>query len=435
MSFSLRLSLTAICFLLAARAMVAAPAERSISTSRQFIAYGADVRLRGAICDLAERTKENLLLLIDRRDEWTTPIVLNIQYPQANLPELPRANLNFSQTGFGLKLQLDLTIGADVNRTEIQRELLRAILIEMMYRRSPGIAAGTTYVSPPDWLLEGTRTRESDFDPAALVEVLKTPVAARKILPLAEFLRPRTLSGLDAPAHSLYRAYSYALLDLLLHLPDGRRRLGHFIDDLPSASNNPMADLQTHFPDLIDASGSAEKMWAKHIAQLSIGQPFQLLAAAETGLLLDKLLHLKIRAAGSEKNYQLDEFAQFIRAPSARLALIGLNRDLLTFATRANPIYRPVISEYGQIAELLLRKKTRRLRERLAQLKTLRESIAHRMREIDDYMNWFEVTNSRAPSGAFADYFKAAESAAQPAQRRRDPISVYLDTLETQFQN
>jgi hypothetical protein len=50
-------------------------------------------------------------------------------------------------------------------------------------------------------------------------------------------------------------------------------------------------------------------------------------------------------------------------------------------------------------------------------------------------MNWFEATKSLGPSGAFADYMKAAELAAQPEQRRRDPISLYLDVLETQFQN
>jgi hypothetical protein len=49
------------------------------------------------------------LELIDQRDEWTTPIIVNAQYPQANLPEKPR-RLNFAQTGFGLKFQLDLTI-------------------------------------------------------------------------------------------------------------------------------------------------------------------------------------------------------------------------------------------------------------------------------------------------------------------------------------
>jgi len=434
MIFPFRCGLAAIGCVLLGTAAVAAPVERSISTSRQFIAFGADVRLRGAVCDLAERTKRDVLLLLDRRDEWATPILLHLQYPQANLPEMPRAACNLSQTGSGLKIQLDLTIGLDVRRVEIQHELLRAILLEMIYRRSPNLAAGSAYISPPEWLLEGIRTRESDFDATTLLALLQTPVATRNILPLDPFLRQRP-ELLDAPTRSLYSAYSHALLDLLLRLPDGRRALGRFIDDLPTATNDPLADLQRHFPELADADGEAGKNWTRFISQLSIGQPFQLLAAAETNRRLEALLQLKIRAAGSEKIYRLDEFPQFLRDPSARAGLAEVRRELLALNTRANPIYRPIIDEYGQITEMLLRGRTRRLRERLAQLGKLRENIAGRMREIDDYMNWFEATKSRVPSGAFTDYFKAADSAAQPAQRRHDPISVYLDTLEAQFQN
>jgi hypothetical protein len=57
------------------------------------------------------------------------------------------------------------------------------------------------------------------------------------------------------------------------------------------------------------------------------------------------------------------------------------------------------------------------------------------MRGIDDYLNWFEATRLSGPSGAFADYMKAAESASRPPPGKRDPISVYLDALETQFRN
>ena len=71
-----------------------------------------------------------------------TPIVINAQYPQANLPELPRLALNFSQTGFGLKLQLDLTIDAEISRPEVRRELLRALVLEMIYRGESNIPAG-----------------------------------------------------------------------------------------------------------------------------------------------------------------------------------------------------------------------------------------------------------------------------------------------------
>jgi len=38
--------------------------ERSISPSRQFVIYGGDAKLRGAVSGLAEETKSNLLALL-----------------------------------------------------------------------------------------------------------------------------------------------------------------------------------------------------------------------------------------------------------------------------------------------------------------------------------------------------------------------------------
>jgi hypothetical protein len=430
-----RAGLTVLCCLIAFEpAIVFAGPERSVSTSRQFVVYGSDLRLRGAICDLAERTKRDLLQLIDQRDEWTTPVVINVQYPQANLPEAPRAALNFSQTGFGLKLQLDLTIASDVTHPQVRRELLRAIFLEIMYRAQPNVPAGTTYVSPPDWLLDGVPAPQSDSGSSGLLDVLVAPVSAKKILPLAEFLRQR-LDLLDAPGRSLSRAYSVALVELLLHGPEGRHRLARFITDLPAASNDPMADLRSHFPELFDADGSAEKAWTSCITRLATGPAYQLFGAEETERALDELLHLKVTAVGSEKRYQLDEFANFIRNASAKPALVALSRQLSVLSSRANPIYRPIILEYAEITTLLARGKTKRIGERLASVRLSRKSVATRMQKIDDYMNWFEATKSHGPSGAFDDYMRAAELAAQREQTRRDPISLYLDALETQFQN
>jgi hypothetical protein len=432
---SCRVGLIVLCYLVAFdSAIVAAEPGRSVSISRQFVVYGPELRLRGTICDLAEQTKRDLLELIDQRDEWTTPIVINVQYPQANLPEAPRAALNFSQTGFGLKLQLDLIVAAGVTQAQLRREILRAILLERMYRGHPDVPVGTTYVPPPDWLLDGVPAHQSDSGSSRAVDILGAPVSAKKILSLADFLRQRP-DLLDAPGRSLYRAYSIALVEFLLRGPEGRRRLARFITDLPSASNDPMADLRSHFPDLFNADGSAEEAWTAFVAQLAATPGFQSLGAEETERALDELLLLRITNAGSEKRYSLDEFANFIRIASAKPALVALSRELSVLSVRANPIYQPIVLEYAEIATLLARGKTKRIAERLAGVKLARRSVAIQRQRIDDYMNWFEATKSRRPSGAFDDYMRAAELATQREQTRRDPITLYLDALETQFQN
>jgi hypothetical protein len=431
---SCRVALIALGCLIVFDSARAAEPERSVSTSRQFVVYGPELRLRGAICDVAEQTKRDLLQLIDQRDEWTTPIVINVQFPQANLPETPRAVLNFSQTGFGLKLQLDLLVAVGVTHPQVRREILRAILLERMYRGHPDVPAGTTYVPPPDWLLDGVPARQSDSGSSGAVDILAAPVSAKKILSLADFLRQRP-DLLDAPGRSLYRAYSIALVEFLLHGPEGRRRLARFITDLPSASNDLIADLRSHFPELFDANGSAEKAWTAFVAERAATSGFQLFGAQETERALDELLLLGITNAGSEKRYSLDEFANFIRIASAKPALVALSRELSILSARANPIYQPIILEYAEIATLLARGKTKRIAERLADVKSARRRVAIQRQKIDDYLNWFEATKSRGPSGAFDDYLRAAELATQREQTRRDPISLYLDALETQFQN
>ena len=416
-----------------AAASSAAPVEQSISTSRQFIVYGTELAMRGAICDFAERTKRELLALLDQRDSWTTAIVINAQYLQANLPELPWLRVEVGQTGFGLKLQLDLVVNPEVSRPEFRRELLHALLLEMMYRGRQNIPAGATYTPPPDWLLDGIPDEQSDLFRDRVSNFLALPVETRNILPLEKFLAQRP-ELLDAAGRTIYRAYSFALVDLLSRAPGGPRRLTQFVADLPLSSNDPMAELRYHFPELFEA-GAAEKTWEKQIVRLASGQPYQLLGSAETERLLAEKLRLKFSERGVEKRYELEEFAIFLKARSAKNVLSSLAQDLSALATRANPVYAPVIAEYAEIAVHLLRGKTTGSARRLERLRKAREAVTAQMRQIDDYLNWFEATGLGRPSGEFADYMRAAERATRREPTRRDPISLYLDVLEAQFEN
>src|SRR5262245_16267598 len=125
--------------------------EHSTSPSRQFVIYGADAKVRGAISGLAEQTKTNLLKLMRQRDDWKTPVVVNLQPQQTNAPEIPPADLRFSQTGFGIKLQLDLTISRNLDVSLVERELLRAILLEMIYRKQTQYLSVVVFVEPMAW--------------------------------------------------------------------------------------------------------------------------------------------------------------------------------------------------------------------------------------------------------------------------------------------
>src|SRR6266496_2973751 len=292
--------------------------EHSVSPSREFVIYGADATLRGAISELAEQTKTNLLALLRQRDGWKTAIVINLQSQQANLPEIPAANLRVSQTGFGVKLQLDLTVGQNFDGSLVERQLLRAILFEMIYRDQGDLAPGAALVEPPDWLVEGVLALTPGREREALVEALST---ADKGKSLEEFLGQR-FDLLDSAGRMLYRAYSVALVQLLLDEGGGRTRLGRFISNLSSASNDPAADLKARFPQLRE---ELEKKWRSAVARLSEHQTYQSLTFGESERCLDELLQIKIsdgtRNRGRPKTANLSELARRKLSPEEKAAV------------------------------------------------------------------------------------------------------------------
>ncbi len=400
----------------------------STSTSRQFIVYGAEVRVRGAMCDLAERTKANLLRLLGLRDHWKTPLVINLDYPQANLPELPASRFDFSQIGSGLKLQLNLLITSDLDGQEVQRDLLRAILIEMMYRERTNVAVGSRYAVPPDWLLDGVLQLAPGHDLVEAAQLLETMVEANRIAPVDEIVKEKR-ELLEPASRKMHDAYALALVQLLLESPNGKRKLLEYIQDLPDAPNDSVADLRAHFPNTLGRSSS--KWWTLSVARLSATDRFAVLSAAETAKRLNQLSQLSIRGPdGKMHEYDFSGFEKYRKLRGSRGVLRQRSQEFLLLAARAHPTYRPIVQECFEVAALLIRGKTKKLNQRMMRVTSSRALIESESRDMDDYLNWFEATQLKTMSGAFSEILKAASEEEVAPPRRRDPISVYLDSIE-----
>jgi hypothetical protein len=403
--------------------------EHSVSPSRQFVIYGTDAQLRGAVSDLAERTKADFLALLRQRDNWAVPIVVNLQPQQANLPEIPPADLRFSQTGFGLKLQVDLIISKKLDASVMQRELLRATLLEMIYRKQSRIAAGSAFVEPPDWLVDGVLALAPGSDRGQLIEALST---AAKTEPLETFLRQHP-AFLDSTGRTLYRAHAFALVQMLIDGKNGPARLAQYIGHLSNVFSEPLTDLKTQFPFL---EGDAEGTWQLTLNRLRKLNTYQLFTFSESERRLDELSRVKISEANEPiRPFGLDELARHKISASEKMALSQLNRELLVFVAQANPVLRPIAREYQEIVALLARGKRKRIAKRLLRLEVTRKQLAARMSDIDDYMNWFEATQMKSRSGNFTDYLKAVNHSQLSAPKRHDPLSVYVDALEDQFED
>ena len=395
--------------------------ERSLSPSGQFVIYGGDVAWRGAIATLAEQTKANLLALLQRRDQWTIPAVINLQPRVANLPEIPNSALRVSQTGAGLKLQLDLTISREMNPSSVEREIMRVILLEMIYRKETSIASGESYVPPPDWLVDGLLAAAPNHDRASVTNTL---IASNEIMPLETFLNQR-LDTLDLVGRSFYRAYSFGIVQLLAENPS---RVGSYIDNLAFSSNDPMADLRKSFPEL--ASSDFEKIWKSKIAGIQDSAQRNILNFSQSDERLGELLQTKFSAAGGRGALSLEDVGRNKLNFDQRAFLKKFSQELMLFATVANPALRPIVQEYQQLAEELALGRNHGVASRLASLKALRTKLSARMSEVDDYMNWFEATQLKTSSGMFDN---AKTGTAIPRLKRRDNFSVYLDAMESQF--
>ncbi len=403
---------------------------RSTSTSRQFLVYGADVAVRGAMCDTAEQTKANLLRQLDLRDNWKTPLIINLDYPQANFPEASAAHVGLSQLGYALKLQLNLLVTGEMRGDEVQRQLLRVILIELMYRDRGDIAPGTPYVAPPDWLVDGLIELQPGRDSDENAKLLQTMVTAQKITPLDDLVRQRR-EQLDAPSRQLHDAYSMALLQLLLDAPGGQQKVAQFIADLPDAPNDSLANLEVHFPERLGRSPG--KWWVLSVAHLSASDRHEILSAAETSSRLDRLLRFSIPAPdGTGKEYSLGDYETFRKLPAHCAILRKVSQELLLLGALAHPSYRPIVKEVYELSDLVARGKLGKIRARLERVASYRQVIERQENEIDDYLNWYEATQAKTMSGAFSQLLEAAKVADEAQPRRRDPISVYLDSIEVE---
>ena len=400
--------------------------ERSVSPSGQFVIYGADAPYRGAISALAERIKANLLSALKRRDAWKIAIVVNLQPRAVNLPEIPPAALRFSQTETGVKLQFDLTVSQTISPAAIEREVARVILVEMMYRNQTGIAPGDVYVDPPTWLVDGLLASAPNRDRPSVASALSMPAHTDT---LGEFLN-QPAETLDSSARQLYLAYSLVLVQLLIDSPNGRSRLGRYVDNLAFATNNPVAGLRASFPEVRDF----ESLWKSKIADLKAAANKDLLTFSQTDEKLNELLAVRFPSHdGHDNAVLLETFSRTRPTPVQRAALQEFSRKLLLLATRANPVLRPVIQDYQQIAGQLALGKNRGFEKRLVDLKSLRTEISSRMEEVDDYMNWFEAVKLETPSGIFDDHSQTANSFDSQKPKRRDALSVYLDAMELEF--
>jgi hypothetical protein len=146
-------------------------------------------------------------------------------------------------------------------------------------------------------------------------------------------------------------------------------------------------------------------------------------------------LEVAVDKKGTMQKFDLANFEEFVKAPGASHALNLARVKIAALTAKANPLYRPIISEYEQICSQLAVRKTRGIAKRMADIEQYRTALHEKMGQITDYLNWYEATQDVGNVGTFNRYLRQArEAATPPPPPPADPkITEYLDGLEKDF--
>lgn len=406
--------------------------ERSESGTKQFVVYSEDVRLRQRVASFAESVKADVLKLLNESDLWKAPVVITLA-PATKLERgEPLTRLRLAETQPGFKIEIQVKIGDDPAALNLHQLLVRAVLLEYSYRQA-GITAGQAIVEPPWWIVEGIyemgRRREQSADSSLFRQLIET----NKLPPIEDFLTAKP-NELGPTAQAVDRALALCLLELLVGQPSGRADLARLLRDWPQSDGDPAALLTRNFPAL-GGRQTLQKWWTLSLARFASADRYQGLTVEETEKALAALLQLELvtNKAGEKKNFALAEFDQYSKLPASRGALREREAEIIALSTRANALYRPVMAEYGEILTLLVRGKTRGLKDRLAKVEERRRFVLQRTTQIADYLNWFEATQMASSSGMFDNYLKTASELDEQDRKKDGPIARYLDVLEPEF--
>jgi len=409
----------------------------SVSRTRQFVVRGGDGPERGAVAILAEDTKQELLKLLDAKDEWKVPVVVELHGKPGD-PRPPRTVVpGLFATDQGWRLQLDVHLARGVENDRFEHAVLAMLVYEWSLR---GMAAGDAeqrlVVRP--WLVEGLREairwRSKRTDRRIYESIHKSGGLFRleQLFGLGE----QQFDDLDAASREAFRVSAGSLVLALLEQASGRAAFRRMLGEVARFEGDTPILLRKHFPDLNLSERSLAKLWALQLANMAEAPLTEVLTIAETEAALEAALQLHVRDAGglvaSRSLEQFRDLAGLTEAERAE-AVRPAQDALVRVSYRCFPSFRPLLGDYQQVLRDIATGKDRKTAERLAKLAEFRELMSQRAARARDYMDWFEITRARESSGEFDDYLRIKEQLKQAGGSGNDPVSRYLDDMQKAF--
>jgi hypothetical protein len=410
---------------------------KSTSASRQFVVFCSDADLRGRVASFVEEVKRDVLGMIGQPDRWRIPIVIALEaaeHPDA--VETP-VTLRLSQTPEGPTIQIGVTIGSNPAAVHLQKHIIRAVLLDFMYRDRPP-QPGEPYAEAPWWfvsaVIEEVRRRDFGVESGLYRRLIET----NKLPALTDVLAGRGRE-LGPTATAFDNACAHVLLRLLLDQPEGKARLAQLLRDWPDARDDSAAAIARAFPALGPDPANLQKWWTLNVARFAASDRYRGLSTEDTDRELRQLLEFDVVVdkAGKTQRFAIGDFEKFMPLRGAREAAARQQRAIIALSARANALLQPVLSDYEQIFALLARGRTRGIADRIRQAELFRTAVLQRKEAIADYLNWFEVTQLDRWSGAFDNYLRMAREAEEnpPMTAFEAEVAAYLDLLEEELRD
>ncbi len=451
--------------------------ERSESSSGQFVVYGKPWHVRGHFCVLAEEVKTEFLRLLRRRDTRGYPITIVLEPTVGGVASKRPVRSRVSRVEDTFRFHIFVELGDELTMDQVREELIHVLLFEKIVRSADFVKGKRSTLNIPEWLRIGMAgaikfrkeisKRDSLF--ASIFE-------SGRMLKIDQILKGRPVDATSV-TRALYDASACGLVLTLLDQHNGPERVEALMRDLLVIDGTDFALLKKHFPDLEDSNNSLEKWWALQVATLAEPTVLDVLNVPETEAALQRALLVSViedvpagddgkkkkkdrkrffnfgkKKDGEEEprigaaegaaeaggqwfvTYDLTEFEHFVKHKQIKRMIENCEMKLMQLSYRAFPLYRPLIKEYQDIIQKLAKGRKRGIADRLTELADLRVEMLKTAQDAEDYLHWWEATQTSHESGAFEEYQKLVKELRQRKKKQRDDaLSKYLDGLAKEW--
>ncbi len=408
---------------------------KTISASRQFVAYANDRLLPSVMCAYAEHVKREWLRQLGVTDNWRDPILLLVQAREAVRTDAPPVSMAVFQTDEHLEYRIRCLVPPPIEETELLPTMIDALCSEWA-NRGQVTEPGKAYAVPsiPLWLVEGLAVPiQGHYEP--LLSVAQRSVAGGRPQGARDLLKAETLPD-DPTEHQLFQADAWIFTDGLLGLHQGPRKLQSFLSELGAqkmASNAFWKVYRDDFPNTM----VLEKWWSVELVRHTSMSVAQDLSVEDTESGLSAILVTKLGPTGGrrgmpgETDVAIDDLWRYAGAPwlpgllKLKIDRIGALRGV------AHPLYLPVLDDYMEALVWLQRGNVTRFHRGLIRAEATRAIADKQARGITAYLDEAErIYAPEPPSDTFRGYFQTLDQLQKLDGERRSPITDYLDKFD-----